>query len=282
MLILGHQVAAGLPGAHRHHQRPDNAVGHGPGQVAGPVRVKIVRIAGPGQDARHTLAVGQLRDAAKPAAAGMDDKGHRDQSRQQEHQKHNGVRQQHAGRAGIDGEHRKRQPHDHRAGGIAEAGDAAHQGRDPLNGGEQIGADGDQHNHRRKPPQPLRLEAAAEILRQGVGLAAADIAAKQARAVDVAGGLQHAHNHNAHEEAVIDFPGVPQKGAGGEEGGNQGAHDQQRRRIAAGNVVVVGVFHLSACQDAHQEKHNQGEDNTDDIDVHLSFSLSFFSAVKAR
>ena len=31
-----------------------------------------------------------------------------------------------------------------------------------------------------------------------------------------------------------------------------------------------------------KEKHNQGEDNTDDIDVHLSFSLSFFSAVKAR
>ena len=217
MLVLCHQVAAGLPGADRHHQGPDNAVGHGPGQVAGPVRVEIIQVSAPGQDAGHTLAVGKLRDAAEPAAAGMDDEGHRDQRRHQEHQEHNGVRQQHAGGAGIDGEHRKRQPHDHRAGGIAEVGDAAHQRGDALNGGEQVGAEGDQHDHRRKPPQSLRLEAAAKILRQGVGLAAADIAAKQARAVDVAGGLQHAHDHNTHEEAVINLPGVPQKGAGGEE-----------------------------------------------------------------
>ena len=251
MLILSHQVAAGLPRADRHHQRPDDAVGHGPGQIAGPVRVEIVQVAAPGQDPRHTLAIGQLRDTAKPAAAGMDDKGHRDQRRQQKHQEHNGVRQQHAGRAGIDGKHRKRQPNDHRAGGIAEAGDAAHQRGDSLDGGEQIGADRDQHNHRRKPPQSFRLEAAAKILWQGVGLAAADIAAEQARAVDVAGGLKHAHDHNAHEEAVIDLPGIPQKGACGEEGGDQGAHDQQRRRIAAGNVVVVGAFYLSACHNAH-------------------------------
>ena len=233
MLILCHQVAAGLPGAHRHHQRPDNAVGHGPDQIAGPVRVEVIQIAAPGQDSRHSLAVGQLRDTAEPAAAGMDDEGHRNQRRQQEHQKHNRVRQQYAGRTGIDGEHRKRQPHDHRAAGIAEAGDAAHQRGDPLDGGEQVGADGNQHNHRRKPPQPFRLEAAAEILRQGVGFAAADIAAEQARAVDIAGGLEYAHNNDAHEEPVVDLARVPQKGAGGKEGGDQGAYNQQRGRVAA-------------------------------------------------
>ena len=114
------------------------------------------------------------------------------------------------------------------------------------------------------------------------GLTAADITTEKTGSVNIAGGLNHAHNDNAHEEAVIYFSCIPQKSAGGKEGGDQGANDQQRGGVAARHIVVICAFHLSARNDAHQEKYGQREDDTNNINVHLSFSLSFFSAVKAR
>ena len=282
MLVPGHQIAACLPGADGNHQRPYQAVGQGPGQIAHAVRVQIAEVPGPGDDAGHTLAVGQGGNTAEPAPCRVDDEGHSHKGGCQENQKHDGVRQQYAGGAGVNGEGREGQPHDHRAERIVQPGDAADQRGNPLNGGEQIGADGNNENERGELFQLRRVKSAAEIFRKSACPAAADIAAEKARAVDIAGGLDHAHNDDAHKEARIDFSRIPQKGPGGQEGRDQRAHHQNRGRIAPGHIVVVGAFYPAPCQNPHGKEQNKGGQYAHKIDIHSLPSLSRLRAVRDR
>ena len=96
MLVLCHEVAARLPRADGHDERPDDAVGHGPGRVARAVGVKIVRVSGPGEDAGHGIAAGERFNAAEPAAACADEKRYRDERGREKDEKHDRIRQQYA------------------------------------------------------------------------------------------------------------------------------------------------------------------------------------------
>ena len=282
MFVLCHEVAARLPRADGHDERPDDAVGHGPNRVAHAVRVEIVRAAGPGEDAGHGVAVGERFDAAEPAAARADEKRHCDERGREKDEEHDRIRQQHARRAGIDREGGERQPHDHSAQAVVIARDAAHERGHALNGTEQVCAHGHEQNDGREPAQALRAEAAAEILRQRRHLAPADVPAEEPGAVDIARRLNDADGHDADEKAGVDLACVAEKGACREKRRDERPDDQQRRRVAAGDVVVVRIFDHAPCADADGEEHDERGQNSQEIQIHFFCPSPRFGPVTAR
>ena len=269
MLVLGHEVAAGLPRADGHDERPDDAVGHRPDGVAHAVGIEIVRISGPGEDAGHGVAAGKRLDAGEPAAARTDEKRDGYERRREKDEKHDRVRQQHARRAGVDREGGERQPHDHGAEPVVIARDAAHECGHALNGAEQIRAHGDEQDHGREPAQARRAEAAAEILRQRRHLAPPDVPPEEACAVDVAGRLNDADGHDADEKAGVDLARVAEKRARREKRRDERPDDQQRRRVAPGDVVVVRILDHAPGGDADGEKHDERGKDTQEIQIHF-------------
>ena len=282
MLVLCHEVAARLPRADGHDERPDDAVGHSPGRVACAVGVKIVRVSGPGEDAGHGVAAGERFDAAEPAAARADEKRHRDERGREKDEKHDRIRQQHAGRAGVDREGGERQPHDHGAEPVVIARDAAHERGHTLNGAEQIRAHRHEQNHGREPAQALRAEAAAEILRQRRHLAPADVPAEEPGAVDIARRLNDADGHDADEKAGVDLARVAEKGTRREKRRDERPDDQQRRRIAARDVVVVRILDHAPRADADGEEHDERGQNSQEIQIHFFCPSPCFGPVTVR
>lgn len=270
VLVLRHEIAAGLPGADHDDDGPDDAVDDRPDQVLAAGGVEIVQIVRPGDDAGAGSGLRKRGDGLVPAARSVHHVGDADERGGEEDQEHDGVRDQNASGAGIDREDREGQPRDDHADLIVQTGDGGHERGDALHGGEHVCRDGEHERDGREHAQTLGGETLAEILGDGVHLGAADVLAEEVRAVDIAGRLQNADDDDAHEEAAVNLARVAQKGARAQEGGDQRADDQNDRSSASGDIIVAGIFHTSAGQNADNNKHDQGDDNADEICVHSS------------
>ena len=107
-------------------------------------------------------------------------------------------------------------------------------------------------------------------------------AAEKARAVDIAGGLEHAHNDDAHKKAGIDFSRIAQEGPGGQKRRNQRARHQNRGRFAPGHIVVVSAFYPAPRHNPHGKEKNQRGQYAHKINIHSLPSLSRLKAVRDR
>ena len=102
------------------------------------------------------------------------------------------------------------------------------------------------------------------------------------RAVNIAGGLNHAHYDDPHEEAGVDLSRIPQEGAGGQERGNEGTHYQHGGRIPPGYIIVIGALNFSACRYTHGKEGDKGDNYTCSVNIHLRSSSPRLSEVKPR
>lgn len=270
VLVLRHEIAAGLPGADHDDDGPDDAVDDRPDQVLASGGIEIVQIVRPGDDAGTGGGLRKRNDGIIPPSRGVHHVGDADERGREEDQEHDGVRDQNAPGAGIDREDCEGQPRDDHTDLIIQTGDGSHERGDALHGGEHVRRDGEHERDGREHAKALGGKTLAEILGNRVHFCAADVLAEEVCAVDIAGRLQNSNNDDAHEKAAIDLARVAQKGASAKEGGDQRADNQNDRGFSSGDVIVTGRFHASAGQNADDDKQDEGKDYSDEICVHSS------------
>ena len=234
----------------------------------------------PGDDVRLGFVDGQGLDGSEPSPGLTQDVVEREETNEGEQQVHDGIRQHHAFRAGIDRERGVTDPDDQQRHVIGNIHHFRYRQRCPLGHSQQIGGDTPDHRYPRGGLNAPTVEALAEELGDGERLAASDIAAKERCAQDVAGDIDPDQDHQDRAVPLIRKPGFSQEGGGAQVAGNQGAGDQQGRAVTPRNEIIINIFDPPASVIADQQIDHDARDDAEGVGVHGSVYAPAFERVR--
>ena len=215
--------------------------------------------------APHGPETGQgLAEALHRLEAGVADQHRCDDEGDGQHgEEHHGVGVDHPVHAGQRTERQQRQGEgddDHREGDIDDLGQ--HQaGADQLD--DAVAEQADHHQDQCDHADPLVVKAVVEEVHHGAAVQRLQLATDEHHRDQGADpGAEGAQRRDHQRAFAVGDAGDPHQGHGAEEGGGQGADDQQRRALLTHDVEVVLVLDTACQQGRHRHVGGQydGED----------------------